>query len=236
MGITGLYAELGPGERISLAKLADDHLRSTGAPLRIAIDVSIWSFQAQAAQGGTNPALRTLYYRLSRLLTLPILPIFIFDGPARPQFKRHRKTANVPAYITSRQKTLISLFGYPYHTAPGEAEAECAHLQKLRIVDATLSEDVDALMFGCGKVLRNWSSESGRARGVPTHATVYELDKVEKESGLTPEGMIMVALMSGGDYIPSGIPGCGIRIAVDAARAGFGRELCALGGGAMKRG
>ena len=85
-------------------------------------------------------------------------------------------------------------------------------------------------MFGCGKVLRNWSSESRGGRGVPTHVTVYDLDKVERERGLTPEGMIMVALMSGGDYIPAGIPGCGIRIAVDAARAGFGRELCALGG------
>jgi len=85
-------------------------------------------------------------------------------------------------------------------------------------------------MFGCGRVLRNWSSESGGSGGVPTHVTVYDLDKVEIEKGLTPEGMIMVALMSGGDYIPAGIPGCGIRIAVDAARAGFGKELCALGG------
>ena len=179
--------------------------------------------------GGTNPALRTLYYRLIRLLALPILPLFVFDGPSRPSFKRNQRVARVPAYITSRQQALISLFGFPCHTAPGEAEAECAHLQKLGVVDATLSEDVDTLMFGCQMVLKNWSSEGNAASGVPTHVTVYELKKIEKERGLTPEGMVMVALMSGGDYIPAGVPRCGIRTAADAARGGFGGDLCALG-------
>ena len=241
-----LFAELGPGERISLAKLAEDHFISTGRPLRIAIDVSIWSFQIQAAQGkyfsilnslanpfansdigGANPALRTLYYRLNRLLSYPIFPLFVFDGPSRPSFKRNKKTTAVPGYITSSQKRLIALFGFPYHVAPGEAEAECANLQKTGVVDATLSEDVDTLMFGCGLMLRNWSSEGGSA-ATPTHVSVYNLEKIEREKGLSPKGMIMIALMRGGDYIPEGIPQCGIRFAADAAKAGFGEELCAI--------
>ena len=97
------------------------------------------------------------------------------------------------------------------------------------MVDATLSEDVDTLMFGCQMVFKNWSSEGNAVGGVPTHVTVYELSKIEKERGLTPEGMIMVALMSGGDYIPAGVPLCGIRTAADAARGGFGEDLCSLG-------
>jgi Holliday junction resolvase YEN1 len=40
--------------------------------------------------------------------------------------------------------------------------------------------------------------------------------------------MILIALMSGGDYITEGIPGCGIKVACEAARAGFGRSLCQL--------
>ena len=47
-------------------------------------------------------------------------------------------------------------------------------------------------------------------------------------SGLDGQGMVLVALMSGGDYIPEGIPGCGPKVACDAARAGFGKELCSL--------
>ncbi|KAI4845119.1 hypothetical protein E4T44_05797 [Aureobasidium sp. EXF-8845] len=35
-------------------------------------------------------------------------------------------------------------------------------------------------------------------------------------------------MMSGGDYITEGIPGCGPKLACEAARAGFGDELCSL--------
>lgn len=59
--------------------------------------------------------------------------------------------------------------------------------------------------------------------------TVYEREAVEAQSGLTSEGMVLVALMSGGDYLPEGVPKCGIRIAAECARAGFGADLCALG-------
>jgi Holliday junction resolvase YEN1 len=122
---------------------------------------------------------------------------------------------------------LLKQFGYPIHLAPGEAEAECALLQREGIVDAVLSEDVDTLMFGSGITIRNWSPEkSGKT---PTHVNVY--DAVETKngpSGLDREGMILVALMSGGDYVPEGIPGCGPKTACEAAKAGFGHDLCRI--------
>ena len=126
-------------------------------------------------------------------------------------------------------KEMLKLFGFPYLTAPGEAEAECALLQRERIVDAVLSEDVDTLMFGCTMSMRNWSSEGLRGNGAPTHVDVYH-SKATKEgkSGLDREGMVLVALMSGGDYVPAGIPGCGIKAACEAARAGFGHDLCKI--------
>jgi Holliday junction resolvase YEN1 len=126
-------------------------------------------------------------------------------------------------------KQLLKFFGLPYHIAPGEAEAECALLQREGLVDAVLSEDVDTLMFGCGRTLRNWSSEGSRGNHAPTHVTVYDAKATkEGKSGLDREGMILVALMSGGDYITEGIPGCGIKVACEAARAGFGESLCKL--------
>lgn len=180
--------------------------------------------------GGTNPALRTLYYRLTRLLHLNITPLFVFDGRLRPAFKRNHKTnAHITPALTKSTKALLKLFGFPYHDAPGEAEAECAILQQQGVVDAVLSEDVDTLMFGCGITLRNWSAQGGGAAATPTHVTVYERGAVEAESGLTSEGMVLVALMSGGDYLPEGVPKCGIKIAAECARAGFGADLCLLG-------
>jgi Holliday junction resolvase YEN1 len=180
--------------------------------------------------GGTNPALRTLYYRLIRLLSLSIQPLFVFDGPHKPPFKRNKRTGpSVGASITDiTTKKLLDLFGFPYHVAPGEAEAECALLQRAGVVDAVLSEDVDTLMFGCGQTLRNWSNEDSSSHA-PTHVSLYDSKStVEGRSGLDREGMILVALMSGGDYITEGIPQCGIKVACEAARAGYGKSLCRI--------
>ncbi|KAL8945759.1 MAG: hypothetical protein Q9222_007745 [Ikaeria aurantiellina] len=236
MGIPGIYKELGPGQRVALSKIAVEHFEHNGRPLRIAVDASIWSFQNQAGKGGSNPALRTLYYRLLRLLSLHIVPLFVFDGVNKPPFKRNVKTssshgASLPDF---RTKQLLQLFGFPYHNAPGEAEAECALLQKEGIVDAVLSEDVDTLMFGCTHHLRNWSSENVRGNKVPTHVNVLKPDIIggniadSQTSTLNSQGMVLVAIMSGGDYLPAGIPGCGVKTACEAARAGFGNDLCQL--------
>ncbi|KAM4066879.1 XPG i-region domain-containing protein [Hirsutella rhossiliensis] len=228
MGIKGIYRELGPGRRVSLSKLAADSFETLDRPFRIAIDVAIWQFQAQAAQGGTNPATRTLFYRLVRLLGTPVQPIFVFDGPKKPAFKRNKRSGRGDGVATAQAKRLIRLFGFAIHDAPGEAEAECALLQKHGIVDAVLSEDVDTIMFGCTKTLRNWSAE-GKSSKAPTHVSLYDVhDQSIASLGLGREGMVLVALMSGGDYLPDGIPGCGVKVACEAAKAGFGRSICRL--------
>lgn len=206
-----------------------EQFERTGRPLRIAIDISIWQFQIQSGKGGSNPALRTLYYRLLRLLALNVQPFFVFDGPNKPPFKRNVRTqphtASLPNFLA---KQLLKLFGFPYHTAPGEAEAECALFQRNGLVDAVLSEDVDTLMFGCSLSMKNWSSEGTRTNKSPTHVTLYDAENLKSMVGLDREGMVLVALMSGGDYIPAGIPGCGIKVACQAAKAGFGNDLCRL--------
>jgi Holliday junction resolvase YEN1 len=159
---------------------------------------------------------------------MSIQPLFVFDGPKKPPFKRNKATG--PNCMTLEDRMviqLLKLFGFPSHNAPGEAEAECALLQREGIVDAVLSEDVDTIMFGCGMTLRNWSSEG--PRGSPTHVSVYDASTTTQGfSGLDREGMVLIALMSGGDYITEGIPGCGMKLACEAARAGFGKSLCKL--------
>ena len=162
------------------------------------------------------------------MIALSIHPLFVFDGPNKPPFKRNKRTgqsvASIPEFLA---KQLLKQFGLPFHIAPGEAEAECALLQKKGVVDAVMSEDVDTLMFGSGLTLRNWSYE-GHTR-TRTHVNLYDAEKTKQgKSGLDSEGMILVALMSGGDYTPEGIPGCGHKTACEAARAGFGSELCKL--------
>ncbi|OJD13285.1 hypothetical protein AJ78_06245 [Emergomyces pasteurianus Ep9510] len=234
MGIPGLIQSLGPGERISLAKLAVDHLQRTSRPIRVAIDISIWLFQAQAGKGGTNPELRTLFYRLVRLTGLPVHPLFVYDGPQRPQYKRGKIVGRNTGVgdlgrVIRRSKHLIDLFRFPHHTAPGEAEAECARLQTWGVVDAVMSDDADAIMFGSKATIMNFSKENSSGTNAATHVTLYRTE--ETEDGQKPNvtldrgGMILFALLSGGDYIPAGVPKCGPKLAAEIAQAGFGNEL-----------
>ncbi|KAK2805243.1 hypothetical protein FQN50_006268 [Emmonsiellopsis sp. PD_5] len=234
MGIPGLIQCIGPGDRVSLARLAVDHLQRTSRPFRVAIDISIWLFQVQAGKGGANPELRTLFYRLVRLVGLPIHPLFVFDGPQKPLYKRGKVVGRNnggggPSALIRRSKRLIELFRFPHHTAPGEAEAECAKLQTSGIVDAVMSDDVDAIMFGSKVTIMNFSRETSSGINAATHVTLYQTE--DGEDGhktnvhFDRDGMILFALLSGGDYLPAGVPKCGPKLAGEIARAGFGKEL-----------
>ncbi|EXJ75469.1 uncharacterized protein A1O5_02165 [Cladophialophora psammophila CBS 110553] len=228
-----LLKEIGKGERIALSRLSIEHLQKHSRPLRIAIDAAIWNFQTQhGGQGGKNPALRTLFYRLIRLLALPIQPVFVYDGKNKPLTKRGRTVSRWHGGCTESEmsKVLISLFRFPTHVAPGEAEAECAMLQRKGVVDAVMTQDVDAIMFGSGLTLRDWSKEANGRKGnnTPTHVNVLDLARVNEMSGLDPEGMILVALLSGGDYDEAGVAGIGCTLACEIARAGFGNDLLEL--------
>ncbi|KLJ13280.1 hypothetical protein EMPG_11781 [Blastomyces silverae] len=234
MGIPGLIQSLGPGERISLAKLAVDHLQRTSRPIRVAIDISIWLFQIQAGKGGTNPELRTLFYRLVRLTGLPVHPLFVYDGPQRPAYKRGKLIGRNTGVgdlgrVIRRSKYLIDLFRFPHHTAPGEAEAECARLQTSGVVDAVMSNDVDAIMFGSKVTIMNFSKENSSGTNAATHVTLYRTEGIGDEEKpnvpLDRGGMVLFALLSGGDYLPAGVPKCGPKLAGEIVEAGFGNEL-----------
>lgn len=42
----------------------------------------------------------------------------------------------------------------PRQQAPGEAEAQLAHMNKVGLIDAVLTDDSDALVFGARTVIR----------------------------------------------------------------------------------
>jgi hypothetical protein len=103
-------------------------------------------------------------------------------------------------------------------------------LQQNGIVDAVMTQDVDAIIFGAGLTLRDWSKEGkAKSNSSPTHVSVFDLERLKEISGgLDPEGMILVALLSGGDYDQDGVAGIGISLACEIARAGFGSDLIEL--------
>ncbi|KAG5440128.1 hypothetical protein PCANB_001697 [Pneumocystis canis] len=231
MGVPGLWSFFEESkERISLAKLASNHyMYDCRIPkgFRVGIDTSIWLYQIRAGQGGQNPELRTLYFRLCRLRYLGILPIFVLDGPNRPAFKR-KKRIQKTAFLLANIIRLIKLFGFPIWYAPGEAEAECALLKKKCIIDAVMSDDVDSLIFGSQIVIRDWGGDDDFKTNTPTHVSIYNMETIMKNIHISEAGMLLIPLMSCGDYDSIGIPNCGIKTAIDAAKAGFGDSLLTL--------
>lgn len=91
-----------------------------------------------------------------------------------------------------------------------------------------MSNDVDALMFGSTLTVMNFSKESSSGTSAATHVDCYRTQDVlglPKNVSLSRAGMILFAMLSGGDYLPSGVAKCGSKLAGEIAKAGFGEDL-----------
>lgn len=55
-------------------------------------NLSLWVFHARSVpQNGLNPFIRTLFFKILKLLQYPVLLLFVFDGPHKPTMKRGNK-------------------------------------------------------------------------------------------------------------------------------------------------
>ena len=62
--------------------------------------------------------------------------------------RRERDMETISDEMLLEAKQLLQLFGVPYVEAPAEAEAQCAALERLGLVDGIVTEDSDVFVFG----------------------------------------------------------------------------------------
>lgn len=140
--------------------------------------------------------------------------------------------------LTSLSRTLIDeklqllketaqQLGIPCWHAPAEAEAECANMLRMGIVDAIWSEDSDVFMFRGDAVLRFHYNEAGnKLHKDNVLARKYRMSAItEKRPLMDWRGLVLFAVLVGGDYDMRGLPGCGPKIALEAVSKGFGSLL-----------
>ncbi|CVK82979.1 related to RAD13 [Fusarium proliferatum] len=126
----------------------------------------------------------------------------------RNQQKKDRRDADeVTQVMITECQALLRLFGIPYITAPMEAEAQCAELVRLGLVDGIVTDDSDTFLFGGTRVYKNMFNSN-------KFVECYLVGDIEKELSLSREQLISLAHLLGSDYT-EGLPGIGPVTAVE---------------------
>ena len=102
---------------------------------------------------------------------------------------------------------LLDAFSIPYIVAPFEAEAQCAVLEELGLVDGVITEDSDVFLFGAKTVYKNIFKDK-------QNVEVYMQSDIISGLGLSREELIGLAYFLGSDYT-EGVLGVGIVNAVE---------------------
>lgn len=123
------------------------------------------------------------------------------------QAKDRRDADEVTQVMVTECQALLRLFGIPYITAPMEAEAQCAELVKLGLVDGIVTDDSDTFLFGGTRVYKNMFNGN-------KFVECYLAGDLEKELSLSREELISLAQLLGSDYT-EGLPGVGPVTAVE---------------------
>ncbi|KAI1760472.1 PIN domain-like protein [Hypoxylon sp. FL1150] len=227
--------ERATGETRSITQWSSEHFQRHGRPLRIAIDQANWWFrnippekalQIQKQSPGSHPREKRILDRIGYLLRMNVQLVFVFDGPNKPSKIRRLSGQLYSESSLALLKELLDQLGVPRLQAPGEAEAECARLQQLGIVDAVWSDDSDTFMFGC-TVLVQFHKLEGHDFNSEDTVLVYRADSLLSHSNLTKEGLLMHAVLVGCDYT-NGLFGFGSGMLLEIAKHRGFQEAAAL--------
>lgn len=102
---------------------------------------------------------------------------------------------------------LLKRFGIPYITAPMEAEAQCAELFRMGLVDGIVTDDSDCFLFGGSRVYKNMFNQK-------QYVECYIAEDIEHKIGLDQGKLIELAMLLGSDYT-EGIKGIGPVMAME---------------------
>ncbi|KAJ2922364.1 hypothetical protein H1R20_g14740, partial [Candolleomyces eurysporus] len=127
-----------------------------------------------------------------------------------------RDAEDVTQQMVSQIMAMLRLFGIPYITAPMEAEAQCAELVSLGLVDGVITDDSDVFLFGASRVFKNMFNQS------KTVECFLSAD-LERELGLDRDTLIQLAYLLGSDYT-EGLSGVGPVVAMELLKEFPGKD------------
>ena len=104
-----------------------------------------------------------------------------------------KKTTRVSYNDIQSVKKLLRLCGVTYYDANGEADALCAKLVSKNIVWACMSDDMDMFLYGCSRVLRNYSLFNNTV-------VLYDTKTILESLNISMCNFREICVVSGTDY------------------------------------
>lgn len=207
---------------------------------RVAVDLSLWIVQHENAIKGhvRKPHLRLTFFRTINLFSkFGALPVFVVDGSPSPlksqaRIARYFRSSGiestslpVPEEGVSVERNslfsshvqecveLVQLLGMPILKAKGEAEALCAQLNNEGHVDACITADSDAFLFGAKCIIKCFCPNSKEP------FECYNMSDIEVGLGLKRKHLIAISLLVGNDHDMNGVQGIGLDTALRFVKA-----------------
>jgi len=127
------------------------------------------------------------------------------DGDLEGARKFGSMSTRLTPEIVDSAKELIQLLGYPIIQAPSEGEAEISYLVSKGDLYAGVSQDYDALLFGCSRLVRNLAFSGkrkvpGRNAYIEVEPEYLELDSVLKTLGISQQKLVWLGILVGTDF------------------------------------
>lgn len=169
---------------------------------------------------GTSPALKAAEIERRKQVKVEAVASYA-KAAATGDKEKMRMYAQVATrmkdYMLNDSKTILDLMGLPWIQAPGEGEAQAAHMNRKGDADYCASQDYDSLLFGANKLLRNVTISGRRRRGkaiIEVQPEIVELQKTLTQCQITYEQLIDVGILIGTDFNPDGVKGIGPKKAL----------------------
>lgn len=155
--------------------------------------------------GIVTSGVSTIFNNVLECRKLGITPIYIFDNQscALKSETVAKRTAKLTKYMVSDAKRLLCLMGVDIIIAPEGYEAEHlgARLVMEGTVDALVTRDADAIMFGCPIMLKK---EKGK------NFTEYKVNNILENLDITIEDLRKIGVALGCDFAPK-VKGIGVK-------------------------
>jgi flap endonuclease-1 len=123
--------------------------------------------------------------------------------------------------MIKESKELLEAMGIAVVQAPGEGEAQAAHLAKRSGIFAAASQDYDSLLFGAPRLIRNLTLAKKRktiSGWIEVKPELIELESVLNSLEINLDQLICLGILVGTDYNPKGVVGIGQKKALQIVK------------------